>query len=698
MTRLFIILSIVFTWLMLSGCSKDMHDKEEKHTTIKIAVILSDADRDRWDRIMTLAQKNISEATGIYPVFEFYEENSHDLMVLTHDLAHDNSIVSVIGCESETNTDILAHQMSRLRRKKPMFTFNTSQDIIRKYSTMGFMWGLCESDITQSEVILNLITQLFQSKTIALLASDGSYGSAFVDWFAFQAIELDLNPGQIYVYNESSEIKPYLEELSKLNCPILCVPENQEDAIEMILHSPYFTTFFSHKAFSDSINKKLKELTPDEFYSFSGATLIADPASGFQGIYEAKFNESPIFGEPQLYDAIMTTCLAYALSKKTGVSVNSAVATLLGEDSKGLGGWTKEGIERAYWEITEGGTIPGISGATGDLCFTPQKHTIIQYSTYALTHHIRYNLYYSDFINRNDGHNTSSINGAWEWDKIFMQDFDFTAEEPVNTPHTGNKAVIIAGSKEWQNYRHQADALAFYQHLKKKGFTDDDILLIIADDIAYNEQNPSPGKIIRTSRGDNVYKNVVVDYRLDDITPEDLKNILTGTDSENYPVVFDGTEEDNLVIFWSGHGKPGSLIWNEDESSFTGEFLNEMITEMHQKKKFRKLLGLIEACYAGSVTEDCTGIPGVMFMTAANSHETSKAEEYSSTWKTYLTNSFTSSILYSLNKKNTSIYELYQDAFKMTMGSHVTIYNADLFGNLKMNKTYSFFDNTLFKE
>lgn len=693
MKRILIILSVVLTWFIIYGCSKDMHIDENKKTEVKIAVVLSDKSRDRWDRIMELAQKNISEATDICPVFEYYEENSHDMMLLAYDLAYDDSIISVIGCETEENTDILAYQMSRLRKKKPMFTFNTSQELIKKYSTMSFMWGLCESDITQCEVIMHQITKTFPSSDVALLASNTSYGSAFIDWFAFHATELDLNPVRICIYDDPSEIKPYLEDLSQLNCPILCVPDNKDDAVEMAQHAPFFFTYYSHKAFNYSVLEELDALGKINDISMRGVALVADPASGFQIIYETKYNESPVFGEPQLYDAIMVTCLAYALAEKSEISVNSAVAALLGSDSKGLGDWTKHGIGNAYRQITQGGEVPAISGATGDLCFIPQKHTIIQYSTYALMHLYNSHFYYSDFINRNDGHNTSSINGAWEWDKIFDQNFEADVEEPINTPHTGNKAIIVATSKEWKNYRHQADALAFYQHLKKKGFTDDDIILIVADDLAHNKNNPFPGTIIRTGKGDNVYEDVVIDYRLDDITTKDFKNILTGNDNGKYPTLFDGTEEDNLVIFWSGHGTPGSLIWNEDETSFTGDFLNDIITEMQEKKKFRKIVALVEACYAGSVAEKCTGIPGVLFMTAANAYETSKAEEYNSTWKTYLTNSFSSSILSSLNKSYISIHELYQDAFKMTMGSHVTVYNADMFGDLKWNYTSNYFEN-----
>lgn len=669
----------------MSGCAKDDAPVSKK-TKVKIAVVLSEKSKVRWDRIMELAQKNISEVTDICPVFEFYEENSHDMIYLAHDLAHDNSIISVVGCESEENTQILAHQMSRARVKKPMFTFNTSQSVIRQYSNMGFMWGLCESDITQSEILLSQIKVSGFSDKVTLIAGDDSYGETFTDWFAFQAKELDLTPERIYRYSDTTQIKQYMEELSGYTGNLLCIPKSHDDAVCMVQNTSNWYTFYSHKAMSEKVIDKLIKKGTGENYLMFGTTLVADPGSGFDIIYENKYGEKPIFGEPQLYDAIMVTCLGYAFSKKLNTTVNNAVATLLGRDSKGLGDWGKNGIRYAYSQI-QNEMIPAISGATGDLCFTPKKHSIIQYSTYAVQYMTEFKFHNSDFVSRKDGQNTSSINGAWEWEKILIPSVDDADDELITTPIKGNKAVVIATSSGWKNYRHQADALAFYQLLKSNGLSDNDILLIIADDLADEEQNPQPDIIIREIGGNNLYEDVVVDYNLSKLTPKKLKEILLTS--------FDSTDEDNLLLFWSGHGKPGCLVWNGEDKTVTGEFLNGLISEMSEQKKFRQLLCIIEACYAGSVAKHCEGTPGVLLMTAANDMETSKAENYNSVWQTYLTNSFTSAVLSSLPEPESgniiSIHDLYSEAYKKTMGSHVTLYNAKHFGSLTENYFEDFY-------
>merc|ERR1711915_997233 len=57
-------------------------------------------------------------------------------------------------------------------------------------------------------------------------------------------------------------------------------------------------------------------------------------------------------------------------------------------------------------------------------------------------------------------------------------------------------AVLVAGSKGWDNYRHQADVCHAYQVLHEHGLDDDHIIVMMYDDIAYNSQNPTKGKII----------------------------------------------------------------------------------------------------------------------------------------------------------------------------------------------------------
>jgi glycosylphosphatidylinositol transamidase (GPIT) subunit GPI8 len=71
-------------------------------------------------------------------------------------------------------------------------------------------------------------------------------------------------------------------------------------------------------------------------------------------------------------------------------------------------------------------------------------------------------------------------------------------------PDVYDKRKRNATSTGWNNYRHQADALAQYQMLKGFGFGDDRIILILEDDIAGNPSNPYPGVVHVTADGENL--------------------------------------------------------------------------------------------------------------------------------------------------------------------------------------------------
>ncbi|MBO5703332.1 MAG: hypothetical protein J6R91_01985 [Bacteroidaceae bacterium] len=692
MNRIYKILFLIAVLTTMLGCDDPDMVSEQVVRKVRIAVVLPEKDHNRWQRIMDMAKKNISEATDICPVFEFYDEDSHNMMTLAYQLANDTSIASVIGCEGEANTEALAYQMSRLKKAKPMFTYNTSQEIIRKYARMGFMWGFSESDITQSEIILSQIAAKIGSREVALVASNSSYGQTFVDWFAFQTTELGLTPVGIYTYNDISEIAPIMEKFSTPLYSVVCVPNSPVEAVEMLKHTYY--GYFSHKAFSTQTLELLKQTGPDNFYTMYGVTMVPDPSSGFQDIYEVRFGQKPIFGEAQLYDAIMVTCLAYALAAERNTSLNQAVYDLFSIGNGPLGGWTRDGIQMAFNQIVGSHTVPAISGAIGKFTFTPKQHTIINYSTYAVQYLTNFKFYQTDFVTRG-GHVGSSTHGAWMWNKIYDQDFSETQEDPNLEPCKGNKAVLIATSSGWDNYRHQADILAYYQQLKNNGFTDDDIILIMADDLAQNPKNPYPGQIFSDTKLQNdLYTDVCIDYELGKLTPFDLKNILLGQSSEKLPVVLNSEQHDNLLFIWAGHGAPGVLLWDENQKTITGEFMSNLFNEMYSAGKYRKLFGVIEACYAGSVAEKCQGLPNVLLMTSANNKETSKAELYASLWQTYLTNSFNMSMLQTLQDENLftlSLRDLYSESFSKTMGSHVTLYNLENFGNIFFNYASEYF-------
>lgn len=666
---------------------------------VRIAIVLPEKDREHiWNNALDWAAENIRKANiGVKVVYEWVDEESADLTEVGLSLSKREDIQSVIGCNGSTNTQTLAFALARQKENlKPLFTFSTSQELPRIFGHRGFLWGLCETDISQSEIILSCLSnENPEYKKVALLASDDIYGQTFVDWFAFQAVELNLEPVCIESYSKSSELEGCLNRIIDSGADaIVCVPAAVEDVIPVqnyidrfIYESEFgrgIALMFADKAYNKSI---LDVAEPVDF--ISGLAPSSHPNSGFGVSYDAIYGRVPYAGEAEVYDAVLITTLASIWAEQNGEEdLNKAISVLLNATAVSHGGWTAGMIANYYHAIMAGDT-PAISGATGMLDFDSEYYTTIRSTSYARW--ITYNgeMVIIDYYSRNsDGHSSSPV-AAWEWKKQHMQDVDGNGKE-INYPELkDNYAVLVAASEGWKNYRHQADVLGFYHYLKGHGYDDDHIILIMADDIANNEKNLLQGVVRREVSGNNLYEDIQIDYKLGNLTLDDLKHILTSEPSEAYPITLGSSKSDNVLFFWSGHGTKNGWKWKETED-LNADFARGMFSDM----QFRKMFAIIETCYSGGVAQGCTGIPGLLMMTAANPYETSKADAFDSELQVYLSNTFTSSILSQLETNpNSVIYDLYLHAFDKTNGSHVMVYNPDYYGNLYLNDMSEYYPN-----
>lgn len=198
----------------------------------------------------------------------------------------------------------------------------------------------------------------------------------------------------------------------------------------------------------------------------------------------------------------------------------------------------------------------------------------------------------------------------------------------VSAQHENNWAVLVAGSKSYSNYRHQADVFHAYQILTSKGINKDRIIVFAYDDIANSRSNPFPGKVFNKPNGDDVYEGVTIDYKGADVTPDNFVKVITG-DKEGMAgigtgKVLESTEKDNVFIFFSDHGADNLIAF--PSKYLYSDTLNKAIQTMHEKKLYNKLVFYLEACHSGSMfdKELPTDI-NVYVTTAANPQESSYA-------------------------------------------------------------------------
>ncbi len=700
------LLSVVILTVMVTGCS-DGDDTVRPSavttpadTTYTVALItrLEDYGQDYVKSLtdwflnnLVAAQAGLDRTVSLN--IEFYDEDHINLDSLARVLRVRDDLQAVIGPITSVHADIVAKRL-KATSKTMVVPCATSAELIHSYAGMGFFWSLVESDITQCEVLLTR-AQTMGSKKVSLIASDDVYGKTFVDWFAFQALELGLEVTDVYHYLDSSELpdlaqKALREEHDMLICTPGCI-----DDVATILKTRVEVVkagvadvpqlLFSDVAFTPAM---LRLGLLSEFVE--GITCSSDPESGFDVAYKVRYGNYPSFKESQLYDALLLVSLAIIqMDCGLATSVNDAMRDVVakqnadGTPRQNLWAWDKDGLRQAILAYRSNLPSYDINGASGRLDFDSELYTNVVHSVYS--HWMVYN---NRFVTLNhlssDGsRRTEASIGAWNWLPVVTQNFDdrITITYPEQTD---NWALLVAGSDTWENYRHQADVLNMYQILRRNGYDDEHIVLIQEDDLAFNPANDHPGQVLRFD-GVDLYQNVQTDYRLSDITADDLEFIMTGQQSARLPHVIQATEGSNVLVFWSGHGTQGSFLLSErpQEQGFTTARMASLLNAMRNHHCYRKMLWLIEACYGASVAvaAESEQVPGVLMISAAGALETSKADVKVD--GVYRTNRFSQVLMSVLGEHPDACYrDLYYYSTFYTTGSHITVLNAARFDNL----------------
>lgn len=692
-----IVIKLIAPLLCLIGlwsCSDDESsmsygDKQWTEKTVAVVLPMEKGLAVHWERTLGMFATNFERAfknheTGIRLKFEYYDEANADMQELARSLAFNDEVYAVIGGLYSSNAAILVAELTLVG--KTFFTLATTEQLVRAYASTGYLWAMTETDITQCEVLLSKVIN-YGGKSVALLAKDNdNYGQTFIDWFAFQARELGLKNMGSYAYTPDNIADVSCQAMQSGAEYVICIPSEIEEMGPMLeAHKTQSLNgqsvprmLFSDTAYGADVLK----IHGDAAEGIEGVAFGADPESGFDVSYRTFFNATPTLGESQLHDAAMLIgYAAWHQQFNPELSLQKSLRAVVSGEDLNMGSWTGEDMGLVV-DALAAGKSPYVRGASGHLRFDAKVFTNVLATTY-----YNFKVYNGQYIildyNTSDGGNrTDATLAGWNWKASQMQNFNNSGEfdYPV---HTGNWALLVASSKEWANYRHQADVLAIYQQLKQAGYTDDRIILIAEDDIADNVSNPNKGVVQVTIGGNNVYEQVEIDYRMSELQAKDILAILSGEKSERLPIVIESTANDNVFVFWSGHGVPGALCWNDDAYGIMGDQLDETFHRMREKRSYRKLLMMVEACFSGGVMEQCRNIPGMLFVTAANGDETSKADVFNGEMKVWMSNRFTSTFIEQITEnKNIALRDLYYRLFINTVGSHVMVYNAENYGNL----------------
>lgn len=695
MNRYFMILRSVLIGILVSSCSL-WEEEENIKSSLKIGVMLpfSGEYASEWNSALDWAVENINQLGGVAGCnIELVKKDlsKSDLLSVSEAFISNKEIKAVIGPLTSSNTFEVAPLF--IEGKKVLLApVATAANLSRAFAGKKYFWRLVEPDISQTKTLL-LLAQAGGARSVGLITEESEYGASFENWFGFFATELGLEVAGIEV------IDPKNSE----NCSIAwkALVEKRPDAVIGALNSPahnlalaksfrsngnQIRLLFSDAACLPSLIENMGALSEN----LEGTTITSDPSSGFDISYHVRYGRYPDAFLANLYDAVLMLSLALEVSHGEG---GEALADALMKVVSGNGkecSWQRDEISE-FLQLLNEGVFPELRGASGTLDYDQLYFTDVTASTYGHWRVDAGKFVVTDFYTSDGKGRISSTSAAYQTIARKRQQFSNTGTWPALLPKTGNYAFLMATSKGWGNYRHQADVLHTYQLLKKNGFDDDHILLIMEDDLARSSSNKLPGVIRNEPGGENLYRNVVIDYKLSDINPSIIRNILTGNKTELSPVVLGSKNTDNIFMFVSGHGDPNGLaLESSKEEILSPQFWYSVFEEMHQKQKFRQIFWPLEACYSGVIGEKIV-TPGVMLMTGANPYETSKAHFYDSELKNWLADKFAYSINHSISESSSmSFDQLYEKCYTYVNGSHVSFYNYQNFGNIHETNLHEF--------
>ena len=478
-----------------------------------------------------------------------------------------------------------------------------------------------------------------------------------------------------------------------------------------------YSTWFALNCLCEEKIEELGERAYSILQGYRGFSPYADPTTGFELSYANRFVTRPLFAECKFYDALLLAAFAACYMEHNqhpspntqqatpNSQFNNAIITITTPSSQSQEGqlsgaaWNTTSME-IYLAAMEHGRLFRFKGASGYITFDPETYTTTTHTTYVqwqiLDGHIHHRAYIGDTGSNRIGESYA----AWQYlyDKnVAEQDFDQQAGETefIQYPAmTDQYAVLVQGSEGFINYRHQSDVLSVYQLLRRGGFDDNHIILIVDRALAYDEDNPERGIIRATPDGPDLlggtnagvgFPHAAIDYDAATLTAADISSILLGEQSSRLPKVLPKDAGQNVLFYWSGHGRTGEFTWREapNGEGFTGEMMRQTAEQMLTQGHCRKLFVVAEPCYAESVVRPLEGITGVLAMTGASGSEQSWADNWSPKALVWMSDRFSQNFVTLLSENPSSSYrDLFLYCAERTLGSHAKIVNAKHFGNL----------------
>ena len=588
-----------------------------------------------------------------------------------------------------------------------------------------FLWALTRTDVKMTETLMSSYATLCQmsqdrpSVNANLLAPANSYGQTFTYWAPFFAENYNIELVNNVQYNNEAELHEYIRSYITTAGPdagkaaisgTFTVIESVKQLYDVARlrrqlifdhlglgrfndttyddpSMDQFWQFFeglygSYFALNNLCEEKIEALGERAYpilQGYEGFSPYADPTTGFELSYLNRFGVRPLFAECKLYDALLLSAFAacYAEHNKDAsgapANINDAIITItsFGDNDSQLSGaaWNATSME-IYLSALERGYLLHFKGAAGDIAFDPESYTTAAHTTYVQWQILDGQIHHRAYIGDTGSRRIGGSYAAWQ----YLYDLNTAAEDFDEQtaggtaiqypPLTNQYAVLVQGSMGFEHYRHQADVLSVYQMLRRGGFDDDHIILILDAAMAYDTNNHERGIVRADPEGPDLLGGTdglpaaVIDYDAASLTAADISSILLGKQSSRLPIVLPKDAGQNVLFYWSGHGRTGEFSWRDagNGNGFTSDLMRQTAEQMAADAHYRKLFVVAEPCYSESVIRPLEGIGGILAITGASGSEQSWADNWSPTLLVWMSDRFSQNFVKKLSENPMASY------------------------------------------
>lgn len=684
------IVLILMLFALLSGYTISVSSCITRDTSpLRIGVLLPITGRRsiHSDEVLDWAVDNVNRSGGINnrAVELVYKDTSvGDTLALAQELIDDSSIGIVIGpCLSSDVYDIAP--MFIENEKMLISPLSTAGDIFRAFGGEKFFWRTCQSDVAQVRTILYILSLRGVDK-ISFIYEGGVYARTFSDWIGFFSVELGIELLNMVEFDSGE--KDFTEVVNKalVGDPqyIVCAASSVEAAEikkELDKKQSPAQLFFSDAAATPYLIKALGEAAE----GLEGTAPSADPATGFEIAYKIRFGHEPNIFAAETYDALLLAMYTLARQEyepREEIQESfEAIVTGRGMEM----GWDRQEMNEAIGQILQG-ELPDISGASGPLEFDADFGVDPLETFYCHWRVEAGDFRVVELIGSGQSSDVGVVKESASAYRTLASRRFAELEQAGGVSYIPERkedlwAVIVATSMDWENYRHQADALAVYDLLRKNGVDDNRIILMVVDDIAYNQNNPLKGDVHGEVGGENLREGAIIDYSGNDVNVQNFKNALLGDMTAGSSDMLNTSENSNILVYIAGHGGDGFIVFGHSELLIAEEFVR-VIEDMYQDGRYRQMLIMVEACH-GETMASGLEVPGVIYLTGAARNEPTFGCNYDRQIDAWLSDDFTYQALRVLSRDSQlSILELYTAVYERVAGSHVRLLNNANFGNV----------------